>query len=319
MQLSEFLANDTVKNEIYQAMRSGTLPHAIIIDGAKGTGKTTLAEIIARYCVCLSESNKPCGECSGCIKAVHNSHPDIYRADGNNVGELNVDSIRKIRSDVYIKPNEANTKVYLLLNCDKMLAPAQNAFLKVLEEPPANVVFIMTVTSANMMLQTVRSRSRIYSLYPVTVEQAAQEAAKKFPEKNYQEILKIAEMCDGNIGQTIQILESGGEEAKKLADEIFSAIPQKNEYLLLTLTSRLSISRTFASSVLDCMLENASECIKAAVGIRTNVEFAEEIARRMTKKRIYRLAENTEKAKEILNTNVNLNFFGTWLCSVLRG
>lgn len=319
MQLSEFIANDTVKNEISEAMRSGTLPHAIIIDGAKGTGKTTLAEIIARYCVCLSENSRPCGQCPGCIKAMHNSHPDIYKADGNNTGELNVDSIRKIRSDVYIKPNEADTKVYLLLNCDKMLAPAQNAFLKVLEEPPANVVFVMTVTSANMMLQTVRSRSRIYSLYPVTAEQAAQAAAKRFPDKSYEEVQKIAAMCDGNIGQTIQILERGGEEAKKLADEIFAALPQKNEYLLLTLTSRLSANRAFASSVLDCMLENASECIKAAAGLSTNAAFAEEIARRMTKKRIYRLAENTEKAKEILNTNVNLNFFGTWLCSVLRG
>ncbi len=317
MQFNEFVANDKLIEEITEAVKTNTLPHAIILDGAKGTGKQTLAKIIAQSFVCSSDS-RPCGKCAACIKAMHSSHPDIFTANGDNTGELNVDAIRNIRADSYIMPNEAPTKVYLLLNCDKMLAPAQNAFLKVLEEPPANVAFIITVTSANMLLQTVRSRSRLYTLYPATPEAAAEYVLRLFPERDYGDILHAAQLCDGNIGKTIGMIESGGEEAKKLADEIFVAVTKGNEYNVLTLTSKMSQSRVFAVSVLDFLTENAAECVKASVGAKTNSAIASDAAKRMTKNRIFRLAENIERAKQVLEINVNLNFFGTWLSSVLR-
>ena len=317
MQFNEFVANDKLIEEITEAVKTNTLPHAIIFDGAKGTGKQTLAKIIAQSFVCSSD-NRPCGKCPACIKAMHSSHPDIFTADGNNTGELTVDAVRNIRADAYIMPNEAPTKVYLLLNCDKMLAPAQNAFLKVLEEPPANVAFIMTVTSANMLLQTVRSRSRLYTLYPATPEEAAEYVSRSYPETDYGDILRAAQLCDGNIGKTVVMLESGGEEAKKLADEIFEAVIKGNEYTVLTLTNKLSQSRVFAVSVLDFLIEEAAECVKASVGAKTNSPISAEAARRMTKSKIFRIAENIDRAKQVLETNVNLNFFGTWLSSVLK-
>ena len=117
MLLSEFAGNDEVKFELSEAMKNNTLPHALIIDGAKGTGKKTLARIIAQYCVCSSEEMRPCGVCAHCRKAEKNIHPDIMTSDGNNSGELNVEAIRSIRSSAYIKPNEARIKVYMLFNC----------------------------------------------------------------------------------------------------------------------------------------------------------------------------------------------------------
>ncbi len=317
MQFNEFVANDKLIEEITEAVKTNTLPHAMILDGAKGTGKKTLAKIIAQSFVCTSD-NRPCGKCPACIKAMHSSHPDIFTADGNNTGELTVDAVRNIRDDAYIMPNEAPTKVYLLLNCDKMLAPAQNAFLKVLEEPPANVAFIMTVTSANMLLQTVRSRSRLYTLYPPSPETATEYVSQFYPQTDYGDILHAAQLCDGNIGKTLEMLENGGEEAKKLADEIISAVVKGNEYTVLNLTGRISVNRAFAVSVLGFLTENAAECVKASVGAKTYSVIAEDAARRMTKNRVFRLAENIERAKQVLETNVNLNFFSTWLSTVLR-
>ncbi len=318
MYLSEFVSNDTVKEELAQAMQSGLFPHALIIDGAKGTGKKTLAGIIAEYCVCLSDDVKPCGKCSGCLKAMHRCHPDIYIADGNVSGSLSIESIRNMRSDAYIMPNEAPKKVYLVIDCDKMLPPAQNALLKVLEEPPADVVFVLTVTSANMMLQTVRSRSRIYTLYPPSPEQAAEYLKNIYPDKNDRELMDAAVLTDGNIGQAIQNFETGSEEAKALADEILTAITEKREYPLLLLTNNLSKSREFAAKVLDCLLDDAGECIRAASGLETNSKAAEIVAERLSVRRICQLAENISDAKNVLKTNVNLNFFGTWLCAVLK-
>lgn len=317
MHINEFIGNDIVTGQIEAAMANGTLPHAIIIDGAKGTGKATLAGIIAKYCVCSGEK-RPCGKCSGCIKAEHNSHPDIFVTDGNEPGGLNIETIRRIRSDAYIMPNEAPTKCFLLLNCDKMLAPSQNAFLKILEEPPANVMFVMTVTSANMLLQTVRSRSRIYSLYPPSAEQAAEYVSAHIPDYSYEEILNAAQHSCGNIGKTIETLKNGGEEASRLADEIFRTLATGKEYDVLVLTSKLSSGRAFASAVLDFMTENAAECLRASSGLPTTSEAARQLVSVMPRGKIIRLAENISRAREVLLTNVNLNFFGTWLSSVLK-
>ena len=318
MLLNEFISNDNVKNELAEIMSNNSVPHAIIIEGAKGTGRKTLAMIIAEYCVCSSDSQRPCGVCPNCKKAESGSHPDIAVFDGNNSGAYSIDAIRNIRSSAFIKPNEAHTKVYILLNCDKMLAPAQNAFLKVLEEPPENVVFIMTVMSATSLLQTVRSRSRIFSLFSVGISEAVGEVQKRFPDKSNDEIRHIVSVCDGNIGASIQMLENGGEEAQKLAEDIFRAIPLTAEYQLLVLTSKLAENRNFAASVLDCMLEIGAECVKASVGAKTQSEIAVETAKKLTRKRVFDIMENIGKARDILNTNVNLNFFGTWLCSALR-
>ena len=318
MLLSEFAANAGLKYELSEIMRKKSLPHAIIIEGAEGTGKKTIADIIAQYCVCASDGQRPCGVCKSCIKAKEHIHPDIVYADGQQSKALSVDSIRTIRSSAYIVPNEAPMKVYLLLNCDKMLAPAQNAFLKILEEPPKNVQFIMTVKSSASLLQTVRSRSRIFSLFPAEIDDAVDIVSKRFPERDISEIKDIAEVCDGNIGMTLQMLENGGQEAQKLAEEIFASILLPSEYPLLKSIQQLTSDRTFAASVLDFMTEIAAECVKASVGADVSSKTAAAVAERYSKNRIFAVSENIIYARKVLNTNVNLNLFCTWLCSVLR-
>ncbi len=318
MLLSEFAANAELKYELSNIMLKNTLPHAVIIEGAVGTGRKTIADIIAQYCVCSSDSQKPCGICRNCIKADQHIHPDIFYADGNEPKALSVDSIRNIRSSAYIMPNEAPMKAYLLLNCDKMLPPAQNAFLKILEEPPQNVQFIMTVRSSSSLLQTVRSRSRIFSLFPAEVNDAAAIAAKRFPQKDISEIKNIAQLCDGNIGMTLQMLQNGGQEAQKLAEEIFASIMLSSEYPLLQSLQQLAGDRNFAASVLDFMSELAAECVRASIGADVYSKTAAAIAERYSKKRIFCISENILYARKVLNTNVNLNLFCTWLCSVLK-
>lgn len=319
MLLKDFVSNDTIKNELGEIMKSGKLPHAIIIDGAKGTGKKTLAMIIAQYCICSADAEKPCNICTDCVKFSHNSHPDIFVVDGSNSGSLNIEAIRNIRSSAYIKPNEAQRKVYILLNCDRMLPPAQNAFLKILEEPPENVVFIMTCVSATSLLQTVRSRSRIFSLFPAEHSLAVNAVKERFPDKDYDEIEHIASICGGNIGMALQMLENGGnEEAKKLADDIFSAIVQRNEYQLMLLTNQLASNRSFALNVIDCILEIAAEAIKASIGAKTVSKNAIEAASKIPLKKLIIIMENIKKAHDVLNINVNMNLFGIWLCSVLK-
>ncbi len=317
MKLSELAANAALKQELSEIMQKHTLPHAVMIDGAAGTGKRTLANILAGYCVCTAAEQKPCGQCSGCMKAQKQIHPDIIIADGEETGALSIDAVRRMRSSAYIVANEAPMKVFLLLNCDKMQIPAQNALLKILEEPPENVQFIMTVRSASAMLPTIRSRVRVFSLFPAGVQEAVQVVQKRLADKTEEEILHAAEVCDGNIGRMLQMLESGGEQASLLAEQMLTAIMQSAEYPLLTLAGQLN-SRNLAVSVLDCLTELAAESVRASVGLAVSSAAAAAMAERYSLKRIMKLAETIQDARNLLNTNVNLNLFGTWLCAVLR-
>ena len=121
MKLNEFVGNDTVKYELSKAMDSGTFPHALIIEGAKGTGKKTLAHIIAAYCVCLSDNEKPCGICAGCTKALHRCHPDIFITDGTQPGALSIETVRKIRTDAYMKPLKKSILFLTVIKCLHLL------------------------------------------------------------------------------------------------------------------------------------------------------------------------------------------------------
>ncbi len=318
MQFKDFVSNDNVIADISEAAEKGTLPHAILIDGAKGTGKRTLAEILSRYAVCTAEHDRPCGVCPGCRKALHGNHTDIYIANGENSGELSVDAIRRIRADAFVKPNEAPMKAFLLLNCDKMLAPAQNAFLKVLEEPPRNVMFIMTVTSANMLLQTVRSRVRLYSLFPAEAEDAIRFLTEKYPQSDNDSIVSAVRITSGNIGQASEIIEAGGEEAQLLAQQIIKEAAFGTEYDLLVLTNKLAKDRSFAVRTLDYLVELSACCIKASVGAETNNKTAVDVASRISKKRLMNMNDNIARARKVLKTNINMNFFGTWFSSVLK-
>ncbi len=318
MKIEDFLGNEQVMRDIRTADRQRMLPHAILLDGARGTGKTTLAVLLSQMAVCSSEKERPCGVCSHCRKAGRRIHPDVMIADGNHSGELSVQAVRTIRSQAYIKPNEADCRVFLLLNCDKMLAQAQNAFLKVLEEPPGNALFVLTVTSANMLLETIRSRCRLYSLIPPEVPAAAQELKRLFPDKPPEEVEKAAAVHEGNIGKAAEMIQNGDEKAFALAEEIFRAAGGGNEYELLKLTSQLTSGRAFAAEALDALEELAAQAVKASAGVQVASEAAVQLSRSQTKQRILQLEENVSRAREVLQTNVNLAFFATWLSAVLR-
>ena len=147
-----------------RAFAEERLPHALILESSPGRAKE-LARVLAKAAVCLSEEERPCGVCAACIRAEAGSHPDILTLDGDgNPRAFPVDAIRGVRSAAYVKPNEARCKVFVLLGVQNMSEISQNALLKILEEPPRDVLFLLTTASAAALLPTVRSRAQVFSL-----------------------------------------------------------------------------------------------------------------------------------------------------------
>lgn len=143
----------------------GRWPQSIVIEGPAGSGKAGLARRIAQAAVCTAEGERPCGACRACRNAGNGNHPDIITLQGDGTQKsLSVDRIRQMRAQAFVRPNEAEKKVFLLLDAGCMNASAQNAMLKILEEPPAYVIFVITVESRTQLLSTVLSRSVSVSL-----------------------------------------------------------------------------------------------------------------------------------------------------------
>lgn len=147
------------------AVSSGRLPHGVILEGGSENDRLSLARVLAKSHVCSGE-DKPCGVCADCVKAEKGIHPDIFEAlaSEGKTDPLKVDGIRQIRQNAFIYPNEAARRVFILHNMQFANEQAQNALLKILEEPPEYVRFVLTVPVSSSLLTTILSRAAVYSL-----------------------------------------------------------------------------------------------------------------------------------------------------------
>ena len=174
MPLSALAGNAALKEQLLPRLKEGRLGHAFILSGPAGSGKRTLAAILARALVCAQDKGKPCGSCAACKKALAGIHPDIITVLPDEPGKaIAVDQIRWLRADAYIRPNEAARKVYVLPEADRMRGEAQNAMLKLLEDGPTYAAFLLLAENPNGLLTTVRSRCQELTL---SLPQGAQDA-----------------------------------------------------------------------------------------------------------------------------------------------
>lgn len=286
MRFDGFEGNERVKEQLCALDASGQMPHALILEGPPGSDTAGLAALLSRWAVCTSEGERPCGECDGCKKTLSGGHPDIFIAQGGSGSRsFHVDAVRAIRADAYVLPNEAERKVYLLLGADTMTDQAQNALLKVLEEPPARVLFVLTCGSAASLLATVRSRAQILKLEPNSEQDA------------------------------------GPSASRELAERMAQAAVATREYELLSLTGKLVKDKELMRGVLKELQKILRDaCVKASGGgvPASGGEAAQLLSRRLTRDRLLSMLEVVRETAAMLERNANQNLLVTWLCAGLR-
>lgn len=204
--MNQLAGNHSLKEQLAHRMGMGQLSHAYILSGPEGCGKHTLAGILAGALVCR-QPNAPCGACSDCKKAAAGIHPDVITLAPAGEGKgITVDQVRQLRTDAYVRPNEALRKVYILDCADTLNANGQNAMLKLLEEGPSYACFLLLAQNASALLPTVRSRCEELALAPVTVPQAEQWLARRFPDQSEGERRRAALDCQGILGRAVKQL-----------------------------------------------------------------------------------------------------------------
>ena len=202
------LGNERLKENISRSIRRGRISHFYLISGPAGSGKRTLARLLAAAILC-KEADKPCLRCSACRKVMVDTHPDYITVDDPEKKTVPVDLIRQARADIYVRPNEADKKIYLFPRAQDMGIPGQNALLKVLEEPPAYGVFILLTDNPEKLLPTVRSRCTELALTALPEGQLRTALNNEFPEADSEQMAAAIARSGGYLGQAKTLLAEG--------------------------------------------------------------------------------------------------------------
>ena len=281
MNFSGFDFDESVKKALSALDNHGRIPHAIIIESKNKEAALEAAKFLSMYVVCTSD-NKPCKVCEQCHKAEIKAHADIsYAYPEKKSKTYSIEQMRSIIKDAYIRPNEANAKVYVFEEADKRLTDiAQNSFLKLLEEPPQNVYFILLCESAQKLLVTILSRCTVVRL-----------------------------------NNDVKISEKPLEYAEKIVKGIISS----REYDLLLALNVLA-DKENADETLSTVRMILRDGLAISVGTKAvfNEKLGKELASRFTKGKIIEMIELTDNSAIKIKQNININLLTTWLCGEYR-
>src|SRR3954449_12440486 len=167
---ADVVGQEAVVRTLANAVQRGKVHHAYLFVGSRGTGKTSMAKILAACLNCeRGPTIEPCGKCESCLSIASASSLDVIEMDA--ASNNSVDDIRELRESVSYAPVSGRTKVYILDEAHMLSTAAWNAFLKTLEEPPPNTVFVLATTEAQKVLPTVVDRCHRFDFSRPTVAQ----------------------------------------------------------------------------------------------------------------------------------------------------
>lgn len=276
-------AEDTI-NRFFKTKR---IPHAVIIEGTSCDNRMLVAKYIAKAMLCEGDEI-PCGECKSCKKAENDSHPDIIICEKeSNKATMGVDIIRSMKSDVHIKANDSDNKVYIFKEAQNMTPQSQNALLKVFEEPPEHVSVILTCSSKATLLETILSRGTVITLGENNENDSDDEKSLLAREKADE---LINSLCDDN----------------ELDFMLKTAYFEKNKQLLLP------------------VLENMASAFSSASVIKSggknfvyNADISKKLSMRFTLRQLVEFTDIVNSIYDSVIKNANNNLTLTRLSSLL--
>lgn len=277
------VGQEDITNTLKNAIIRGTISHAFLFAGPRGTGKTSCAKIFAKALNCSNLQNgEPCNKCANCVAADKGSMSDIMEIDAaSNNG---VDEIREIRDKVKYAPTQGKYKVYIIDEVHMLSMGAFNALLKTLEEPPKHVVFILATTELQKVPATIISRTQRYNFKRISqadlenrMKYILEQEKIKYDDKA---ISVIAQVADGGMRDALSILdqllsyendtieydaalEITGFAAKEKIEQILLAILKRDANQALTLSKSELENGASSKNILDELIEMATNALMA--------------------------------------------------------
>ena len=304
MNFSGFLGNEMLKERLSAAEKNRRLSHCYLITGPEGSGKHTLARLLAAALECRG-TEKPCFLCPQCKKVMGGTHPDFITVDDPEKKTIPVKAVRLACEDLYIRPNEGQKKIYLFPRAHDLNPQGQNALLKCIEEPPEYGVFLLLSQHAERLLPTIRSRCVELRLAPISKPVLHRALRERFPEKAEGEISAAALRSGGYLGQAITFLDESSALLPQVKALSAALCKGSVSALLSVLVPMERLKREQLHSVLLQMRELVGTALTHQKGLPSPMPEAEQLSAACSLSSLLSFEEALCEAVSMLGSNVS--------------
>jgi len=314
MDFAGFLGNNDLKQRLSASFRTGKTSHCYLLCGPVGSGKQTLSQILSAALQCEA-SETPCRRCSSCRKIFNGNHPDVIVVDDPEKKTVSVELIRQLQADAYIRPNEGRRKIYVIPRAQDMTDNAQNALLKLMEEPPSYAVFLLLTNNAEKLLPTVRSRSVELRLEPVPQQEALRWLADQDPQASSDTLQAVYLRSGGYLGQAQALLQ--GELQLPQTIQFAQAFAAGDRYAMTQLLCSMEkLPRDKLLDVLAQWKQLLTDALLVRAGIPGSPE-ASNLGNRRTAAVLAEAATAVQHAMEHCSANIGTGHICGWLAVTL--
>lgn len=312
---SDIIGQKMIKEHLQNALKTGNISHAYIINGERYSGKEFIAKVFAMALQCEKGEIDPCNECHACKQALGNNQPDIIHVTHEKPNIISVDDIREqVNKDIIIKPYACDRKIYIINEAEKMNNQAQNALLKTLEEPPEYAIILILTSNLEALLPTILSRCVVLNMKPVEDKLVKEFLMREVKVPDYK-----AEVCAafarGNIGKA-KILASS-EEFDKIKTDAIALLKHIDEMETNEITQviktmiecKLEINDfldILAIWYRDALMYKATADVNNLI-FRDEMKFIKQTASRSTYEGLEVILKALDKAKARLTANVSFD------------
>ena len=260
------VGHDRAVNALRRSLEQGRLSHAYLTVGPRHVGKMTLVQDLAQAVNCLNEDERPCGECDQCRRIGRGVHADVQVVGLDSEGapsgrsriSIGIDQVREVQREASLKPFEGRYRVFIFEHAERLTEEASNSLLKILEEPPDQVLIILLSTDPSVLLPTIVSRCQELKLRPLPRSVVAQELRARY-DLEEAKAEELARVSGGRLGWALQAATEPGlqqelaERLESIGGVVLGGLEARLAYAA-TLAGRFGRDRESASGELEMWL-----------------------------------------------------------------